>query len=379
MHVVSDGASSGDPVRAEPGALLASYDGIVCDLDGVVYRGGSAVPHAVESLTAAAQAAVRVVYATNNASRTPASVAEQLRDLGLHVDATAVVTSSQAGAERILAMAGVGAPVLAVGGPGVRAALEERGLNVLDPAGAALADRPVRAVLQGYGADVGWRDLAEAAYAVQRGAAWVATNDDATLPTERGVAPGNGTLVAAVRAAVQVEPVVVGKPHTPLYALSASVLGTSPGRTLAVGDRIDTDIAGANAAGMDALLVLTGVSSVSDLAYAEPARRPRYLGLDLRCLLLAYPEPGRRRHPGSRQATVWTCGDARVELRADGEITGLTTGSADNRLRAAMTAIWHAQDEQNRPGHRAPAPVPGAHGLAAAVVEVTAMVEAQTH
>jgi len=352
-----------------PAPLLASYDAIVCDLDGVVYRGAVALPHAVEVLTAAAGSGVRIAYATNNASRTPASVSRQLRELGLEVRDQEVVTSSQAGAERILALVGAGALVLAVGGEGVRDALVARELDVVNSA--EVEGRQVDAVLQGYGAEVGWRDLAEAAYAVQGGAIWVATNDDSTLPTERGVAPGNGSLVAAVRAAVDSGPVVVGKPHTPLYELSASVLRTSPARTLAVGDRLDTDIRGANAAGMDALLVLTGVSSVTDLAYAAPGRRPRYIGLDLRCLFQPHPFP--QGQSSSRAAGAsWTCGDARIRLSADGRMSGLTAGSLENRLRAAITAIWSEMDHEHSSAERGRA----AAVTADAVTAVSRMVQA---
>jgi len=216
-------------------ALIAGYDGIVCDLDGVVYRGRDAVPHAVESLSSAVAAGVPVVYATNNASRTPAEVTAHLDSLGLGGPVTRVVTSAQAGARHVAQHFPPGSRVLAVGGPGVALALQEAGLLPV-PAQASQSGRPVVAVLQGFGAEVAWSDLAEIAYAVRAGAVWVATNIDSTLPTERGVAPGNGALVGAVRLAVTVDPVVVGKPFTPLYDLSHTVLGTSLERTLAIGD-----------------------------------------------------------------------------------------------------------------------------------------------
>jgi hypothetical protein len=172
--------------------------------------------------------------------------------------------------------------VLAVGGPGVDLALREAGLCPVRaepaPAGGAAAqspahgqrsEEPLVAVVQGYGAGVAWTDLAEAAYAVQAGALWVATNIDSTLPTDRGMAPGNGALVGAVRQAVATDPVVVGKPHTPLYELSVSVLGTGRDRTLAIGDRLDTDIEGASAAGMSSLFVFGGVHRWADVVGAR--------------------------------------------------------------------------------------------------------------
>ena len=195
----------------------------------------------------------------------------------------------------------------------------------------------VAGVLQGYGPTVGWADLAEAAYAVQAGAVWVATNVDATLPTARGLAPGNGTLVEAVRQATGVEPLVVGKPHTPLYDLSAQVLGVGPEQTLAIGDRLDTDIAGANAAGMPSLLVLTGVHGVREAARATAPERPRYLATDLRALADPYAE-------AVRSGDGWSCGGARAEVGVDGTVHLAGGGSPDERLRCAVAALWDAAD-----------------------------------
>lgn len=314
-------------------SLLHGYQGVVCDLDGVVYRGHEPVPHAVEALRAAVHSGRRVVYATNNASRTPAQVAAQLTRLGISLAERDVVTSAQAGAARVRERVGDGARVLAVGGEGVRAALREEGLVATSEAAGAAA------VLQGFGADVGWRELAEAAYAVQAGAVWVATNVDATLPTDRGTAPGNGTLVGAVRSATGVDPDVVGKPWTPLYELSARRLDTDASQTLAIGDRLDTDIAGANAAGVDALVVLTGVHGPVDLAAAPVEWRPRYVAADLRCLGVGYVAP-------RKVDDAWACGAAVVRVAA-GDVPGIQVvceGPAEHLLRAALAASWEAVD-----------------------------------
>ncbi len=267
------------------GSLVARYAAVVCDLDGVVYRGPSAVPHAVEVLGALS---VAVLYATNNASRSPDDVAAHLRELGLACTPEAVATSSQAGAWLLADRLPGGSPVLAVGGAGVATALAEAGLTPVRPADAA--NVTVDAVLQGYGPDVTASDLAEAAYAVQAGATWVASNTDGTLPTDRGVAPGNGSLVAAVERAVGTPPhLVAGKPGPPLYLLCAQRLDLPPGRLLAVGDRLDTDIEGAVAAGMDSLLVLTGVDDLRACLEAPVNRRPTWVAPDLQALL-ADPE-----------------------------------------------------------------------------------------
>jgi hypothetical protein len=203
----------------------------------------------------------------------------------------------------------------------------------------------VVAVLQGYGAEVAWTDLAEAAYAVRAGALWVATNIDSTLPTDRGLAPGNGALVGAVRQAVDVDPVVVGKPHTPLYELSVSVLGTSLERTLAIGDRLDTDISGATAAGMESLFVFGGVHGWADVVGAEKAARPRYVATDLRSLHSAYGQPVQDLGDPSR----WVCGEATAWVSAPGDLVVSQDGGLNERLRAALAALWQARDVRRGP------------------------------
>ena len=200
------------------------------------------------------------------------------------------------------------------------------------------SDPGVVAVLQGYGPEVGWADLAEAAYAVQSGAVWVATNVDATLPTARGMAPGNGTLVDAVRRATGKQPLVVGKPHTPLYDLSARVLGIRPQETLAIGDRLDTDIAGARAAGMPSLLVLTGVHGLREVAWADASERPRYIAMDLRALDAPYVDP-------VGDGGAWTCGRARVGVEDGGAVTVARAGSAEERLRCVVAGFWSLRDD----------------------------------
>lgn len=327
------------------GALAAGYAGIVCDLDGVVYRGPVAVPHAVPALEAARGSGLRIAYATNNAARSPAQVADHLRELGLTLDTSAVVTSSQAGARHLSDRLDAGAPVLAVGGEGVGLALEEAGLTLVRTA--ALEEDPtleVAAVLQGLGHDVRWRDLAQAAYAVQRGALWVVTNADTTVPTDRGTGPGNGALVGVVRHAVDVDPVVVGKPWPPLYELSARVLDTQVSRTLAIGDRLDTDLEGAVNTGMDGLFVLTGVSRLRDVSLADGRVRPTHLAVDLRALLEAYVHP--TLSDGLARAT---CGHAAVRL-CSGGFDVETQGDASHLLRCVVALSWAALDTDESPG-----------------------------
>ncbi|TWP34894.1 HAD-IIA family hydrolase [Leekyejoonella antrihumi] len=326
--------------------LLSRYDALVCDLDGVVYRGQQEVPYAADSLNAARSAGAGIVFATNNASRTPADVSDHLVSLKVDTNPEEVLTSSMVGAQVLGEALAKGAKVLAIGGPGVAVALEAGGLSHVTPKEHA-AGRVVAGVLQGYGASVTAGDLAEAAYAIQAGAHWVATNTDRTLPTDRGVAPGNGTLVEAVQTTVDVKPEVVGKPGPLMYQLAATRLGSDAGRTLGIGDRIETDIAGAHAAHMDALHVLTGVHRLADLVAAPNDLRPRFVARDLRALDEPYDEPvdeggGHWRADGVRGALVGEEESARVELVSDAQ-----PGEGDvemAQIRIALRVLWQAVD-----------------------------------
>lgn len=306
--------------------LLEGIDAIVCDLDGVVYTGEAAIEHAVEALNGVP---VPVVYATNNAARTPGDVAEHLRSLGVAVEEGLVLTSSLAAARELASTVRQGAPVMAVGGAGVAASLEAVGLVPRSPTDQG----EIVAVVQGYGPGVTARDLGAAATAIRGGARWVATNDDLTLPTEHGPVPGNGSLVAAVRNAVTVDPEVIGKPHPPMYRSAASVVRADPARTLAIGDRLETDIAGARAAGMAGALVLTGVHGPADAAGAPPERRPTYVLTDLREVTEQYPE---RVVDGP-----WSCrGRARARLGDALEVGG----EGIDAIRASLDVVWAAVD-----------------------------------
>lgn len=315
-------------------SLLDRYAAIVCDLDGVVYRGPEAVEYAVESL---AGLPLPVMYATNNASRPPRLVAEHLWKLGLHVAERDIVTSSQAGAAALAHRLPPGVDVLAVGGAGVGEALQHCGFRVIVPDDTRSGRAPApAAVLQGYGSAVTAADLAEAAHAVQAGALWVATNTDTTLPTDRGLIPGNGTLVAAVREATGSEPIVVGKPQAPLYLTCAERLGRPPRTLLAVGDRLDTDIAGAFEAGMDSVLVLTGVDSISTVALAPKSLRPTYVVEDLRALGDPYLA-------AETDYTWWSCGaDSRRII--DGRWLVRRQGAPIEAARAGIAALHEALD-----------------------------------
>src|SRR4051794_6010763 len=285
------------PLSACDEPLASRYDVALLDLDGVVYVGPDPVPDAPENLRKAAAAGMRIGYITNNASRPAAVVAEHLSSFGLDVAAEDVVTSAQAAAKLIAAEFPKGSPVLVVGGQGLYDAVEEYGLNPV-----RTSDGSPVAVVQGFHPDVNWVMLADGAHAINAGARWYATNLDLTIPTAGGKAPGNGTLVQAVRAAVEVDPVVAGKPEPPLRETSIERL--SARRPLMIGDRLDSDIAGAHAVGIASLWVATGVNDAHDLAAAPKDQRPTYIAPDLSAL--AQKQPGVEVEGGKHTCAGWT-------------------------------------------------------------------------
>jgi glycerol-1-phosphatase len=325
-------------VRTSPSgsgrALREAYDTALLDLDGVVYVAGDAVPHAVRSLEEARDAGMRLAYVTNNASRTPEAVARHLGELGLPAEAEDVITSAQAVARLIAERFPAGSRVLAVGGDGLRAALREQGMSVVDS-----ADDEPAAVVQGYGGpQLEWGRLGEAAIAVGRGVAWFASNGDVTVPGERGVLPGNGAAVEVVRMATRwmrdaPEPQIAGKPRPPMHR--ETILRTGARRPLVVGDRLDTDIEGAHVGGVDSLLVMTGVTDAAQLLAARPEHRPTYVALDLRGLAQPHPELSGDAETGFR-CGGWTARAGTDALVLEGE------GEVPDGLRALCGAAWAA-------------------------------------
>lgn len=268
--------------------LRALHDVLLLDLDGTVYAGKDPIPGAVEALAGGEE---KQYFVTNNASRSPGDVAEHLRELGFDTSADFVVTSSQAAARMLAEKLEAGARVLVVGTDALAQEIAEVGLRPVRSAD----DRPV-ALVQGHSTDTGWSMLAEAVLSVDAGALWVATNTDATLPTERGLVLGNGSMVAAVRHATGVEPFVAGKPAAPIMRDAIARSGAE--RALVVGDRLDTDIAGANESDLPSLLVFTGVSTVWDTVRASADLRPTYIGLDLDALNAEVAHAAIRERPG---------------------------------------------------------------------------------
>lgn len=310
--------------------LSEVYDVGLLDLDGVVYVGSDAVPGAMKALESARRHGMRLAYVTNNASRPASEVAAHLRELGMSADDADVVTSAQAVAHLVADAVPTGSAVLLVGGDGLREPLQDRGLRCVT----SMDDRPM-AVVQGFHPDLSWRMLAEAAYAIESGLPWFASNTDLTLPTGRGIAPGNGSLVQAVANATGARPTVAGKPERALFDETLERVGAE--HPLMVGDRFDTDIDGAINAGIDSLAVLSGVDTLAGLVALAPERRPTFVGFDVSSLVTSHPEV--RLNDGDAM-----CGDATAELHDD--TVSLVAGDAASTaaLRAVVALAWSARD-----------------------------------
>lgn len=311
-------------------SLGSTYDVLLFDLDGTLYRGADAVPGAVEAVAAQRS---RSFYVTNNASRRPAEVADHLRELGYPAADDEVVTSSQAGARLLAENLAPGAEVMVVGAAALCEEVERVGLVPVRTSGPNTA-----AVVQGHSPDTAWPVLAEAAFAIRAGAYWVATNTDATLPLARGLAPGNGAMVSALVTATDRQPEVAGKPFR---ALMQDAIDRSGGHhPLVIGDRLDTDIAGAVTVGLDSLLVLTGVSTAADLLAADRSMRPTYLAHSLAALDQS-PDTCRVEAQSGWTLTRESGTVTLYRTDADPEVTV----DADEGMRALRAAAAFTQDD----------------------------------
>jgi 4-nitrophenyl phosphatase len=237
------------------------YRGLIVDMDGVLWRGDEPVPGIVGFFDLLRARGIAFVLATNNASKTVAEYQDKLAGFGVAVRPEEILTSSQATAAHLADLLPGGARVYAIGEAGLREALAEHG-HILLSDEAEEAD----CVAVGWDRGLTWAKLRCACLLIRRGARFVGTNPDRTYPTPDGLVPGNGATLAALEAATGVAPLIVGKPEPLLYEQALKRLGTPRTETAALGDRLDTDIAGARRAGLPAILVLSGVTTADELA-----------------------------------------------------------------------------------------------------------------
>ena len=331
------------PLRGCKNALAEEYDCALLDLDGTAWSGDERIEHAASSVIEARTMGMASAFVTNNAMRTPQQVADKLNSMDFEATPEMVMTSAMDIAAIMAEELDEGAKVFVLGGPGLRQALEEQGFELVGS-----ADDEPAAVVQGLDKEVNWALLSEGAFAIERGAAFYASNLDATLPVERGQALGNGSLVRAIQHATRKRPTAGGKPEPGIYRRASQLVGaTNP---MAVGDRLETDIMGAVAAGVPAMHVLTGVHQARAVLRAPRGQRPTYLALDMRGMLEAHPAPKHHRDG------TWTCGLSQVAKVTRGgtltlddiELTDAVTISIDS-YRALAAAAWEWSDGSGNP------------------------------
>jgi len=261
-------------------ALADRYRGFILDLDGVVYLLDEPIPGSLEVINALQADGRPFVFLTNNSSATPAQYVEKLARMGVHVGAERVVTASNAvGRHLDIEHKTAGRTAFVIGEDGLLEEVEGRGMRLLSGEDAGCADF----VFVGWDRAFDFEKLKTAVIAIRNGARFIATNADATYPTPRGLWPGAGSIVAAVATGAGREPVVAGKPNPLMVELALDRLGVGAGEALLVGDRLDTDIETGRAAGVDTLLVFTGVSRPGDAE--ETGILPTHTACSLRALL----------------------------------------------------------------------------------------------
>jgi len=234
---------------------------VTIDMDGVLWRGDTPLPGLNKFFDFLHRRNIPYMLATNNASKTPSQYRERLGKFGVSIDPNRVMTSSLATAVYLEQTLGGEGNVYVIGGDGIRAAVQQAGFTLIDN-----ADQPAKAVVAGIDFNVTYDKLKYAVLHIQRGARFIGTNGDRTFPAEEGFYPGAGAILAAVQAATNVEPTVIGKPERLMFEIAVGKMNSRPGQTAMVGDRLETDIIGAQRAGLKTILVTTGVDNRDSVA-----------------------------------------------------------------------------------------------------------------
>ena len=256
--------------------------GLIMDMDGVLWRGTEPLPGVAELIETLRRRSIPFLLVTNNASASPEGVQRRLRTMGAEIESHEVLGSTDATVEWLRNRLPPPAPVYAIGEAALHEALTHAGYDLHQHSDG------VSAVVVGIDRQVDWSKLTEASLAVRAGAIFVGTNADPSFPMERGLAPGNGALLAAIQTATGIDPVVIGKPEPYLFTHALQHLGTEPGLTLMLGDRLETDILGGQRAGLGTALILTGVTRRDDLQHASI--QPDWVFDDLPSFLEAFSE-----------------------------------------------------------------------------------------
>jgi 4-nitrophenyl phosphatase len=251
---------------------------VILDMDGVMYRGLTALPGAGDLITFLEQNGINYLLVTNNSTLSPAQFVQRLARMGITVPEARVMTSGGATAAYLATIAPPGTTVNVIGEPPLIEQLEKRGF--------VLAGREARYVVVGWDKGINWEKLKTACLAIRDGATFIGTNPDKTYPLEKDIIPGAGSLIAALVAATDVQPIVVGKPEPIILRQALEWLGAKAEDTVAIGDRLDTDILGGVRAGIPTIMVLTGISTREEAA--RYIVQPDVIYPDLPALLQAW-------------------------------------------------------------------------------------------
>lgn len=236
---------------------------LIVDMDGVLWRDSKPLIDLPALFSEISQNGLSVILATNNATRSIAQYLDKLQGFGVQLEAEQVINSAEATAHYLLGMHPNGGRVYAIGENGF--------IDTLQAYGFIQADEDVLAVLVSMDRGLTYQKLRQATLLIRSGSPFIGTNPDRSFPTPEGLIPGTGAILAALEAATDVKPVIIGKPQPEMYRIALGRLGTTPQETLVIGDRLETDIAGAQALGCHTALVLTGVSSKGEALSWKPA------------------------------------------------------------------------------------------------------------
>ena len=266
---------------------------LIIDMDGVLWHGTQAIPGLVEFFKTLNELDIRYILATNNASLTPEQYVTKLANMGVTVSQKQILTSGMATAlylsERVNPKE---TRVFVVGEDGATQPLVELGFTLTGLYEVDNTDKPEQKgadiVVCGKDETLTWAKLATATLNIRAGASFIGTNADTTLPTEHGVTHGNGAILAALEVATGVAPTIIGKPEPIIYQQALALLGISPDETIALGDRLETDILGAVRTGIRSIMVLTGISSEADLQDSD--YQPTWVMADIRAVTKALRE-----------------------------------------------------------------------------------------
>ena len=316
------------------------------DLDGVLWRGDTAIEGAVAAVKKMREAGKRCLFCTNNSSRTPAHYVEKLDNIGLHVKETDVLTSSWVTAHYLSGH--FTGPFLAyvIGEEGIHSALQKIGARIV-PDSDLDSIESVDCVVVGIDREFNYQKLYHAQRLIGNGALFIATNRDGTFPVEDGVKPGAGSIVAAVEAASGTTPVTVGKPRPVMVDLAIQKLNLKPEEVAFVGDRLDTDIVCARRAGITGICVLTGVTTEEKATRARGELRPHYIYATLSdlCKEALAPSPSISSVPDEIAAEPETETPAPAEATSAPEESTFTLPSDEDEAAAEITTSPAAEDD----------------------------------